>query len=64
MLFPFYEPIIRNDHSHFAVIKTGGAYLPLDRDFPSDRLRFMIIDSGAKCVITETEGQATLSKKR
>ncbi|WP_409465136.1 amino acid adenylation domain-containing protein [Amycolatopsis sp. GA6-003] len=33
------------------ILKTGAAYLPLDPDYPEDRLRFMIEDSGAELVI-------------
>lgn len=35
------------------ILKTGGAYLPLDPDFPRDRLAFMLEDSGAPLVLTE-----------
>ncbi len=34
------------------VLKAGGAYLPLDPEYPEDRLRFMVEDSGARVVIT------------
>ncbi|MFD0586351.1 amino acid adenylation domain-containing protein [Dactylosporangium darangshiense] len=34
-----------------AVLKAGGAYLPLDVEYPADRLRFMLADSGADVVI-------------
>ncbi|WP_406630959.1 amino acid adenylation domain-containing protein [Amycolatopsis sp. WGS_07] len=33
------------------VLKAGAAYLPLDPDYPEDRLRFMVEDSGAELVI-------------
>ncbi|WP_222719749.1 non-ribosomal peptide synthetase [Actinokineospora xionganensis] len=36
-----------------AVLKTGGAYLPLDPMFPSARLEFMRSDAGAAVVITQ-----------
>jgi len=36
-----------------AVLKSGRAYLPLDPDYPEERLRFMLEDSGAVCLVTE-----------
>lgn len=35
------------------ILKSGAAYLPLDPEYPSDRLRFMVRDSGARFVLTE-----------
>ncbi|MCC6140583.1 MAG: amino acid adenylation domain-containing protein [Nitrospira sp.] len=35
-----------------AVMKAGGCYVPLDPDYPRDRVRFMVEDSGASLVIT------------
>ncbi|HVS00394.1 MAG TPA: amino acid adenylation domain-containing protein [Thermoanaerobaculia bacterium] len=35
-----------------AVLKAGGAYLPLDPAYPADRVAFMIEDSGADVVLT------------
>ena len=40
--------------SALAVLKAGGAYLPLDPEYPADRLRFMIEDSEAPVVIAST----------
>ncbi|MER5703208.1 amino acid adenylation domain-containing protein [Micromonospora sp. NPDC002296] len=37
-----------------AVLKAGGAYLPLDPAYPPDRLRLMLTDSAAPIVVTET----------
>ncbi|MFE5614627.1 amino acid adenylation domain-containing protein [Streptomyces sp. NPDC056524] len=34
------------------VHKTGAAYLPLDLDYPADRVAFMLADSGARTVVT------------
>ncbi len=33
------------------IVKAGGAYLPLDRDYPAERLRFMIEDSRAAVLL-------------
>ncbi|MDQ2869940.1 MAG: non-ribosomal peptide synthetase [Acidobacteriota bacterium] len=37
----------------FAVLKAGGAYLPLDPTYPRERLRFMLEDSGAHSLLTD-----------
>lgn len=39
-----------------AVLKTGAAYVPLDPDYPRDRLDYMIEDSGAAAVIVGRGG--------
>ncbi|MGW4767353.1 amino acid adenylation domain-containing protein [Nocardia sp. NPDC004278] len=44
-----------------AVWTVGGAYLPLDADFPDDTLRRWMAGSGARLVLTEPEQQARLS---
>ncbi|MGW4446749.1 non-ribosomal peptide synthase/polyketide synthase [Streptomyces sp. NPDC004682] len=36
------------------VLKTGAAYLPLDLDYPADRLAYLLADSGARTVVTTT----------
>ena len=38
-----------------AVHKAGAAYLPLDPDFPSDRLAYMLEDARPVCVITSRQ---------
>ena len=35
------------------VLKAGGAFLPVDPEYPEERIRFMLSDSGAKFVITD-----------
>ncbi|WP_183147904.1 non-ribosomal peptide synthetase [Chryseobacterium nematophagum] len=35
-----------------AVFKAGGAYIPLDNDYPNDRLLYMLEDSKAKVLLT------------
>ncbi len=42
------------------ILKTGAAYAPLDPSYPSERLRFLIDDSGAALVVTETALAARL----
>ncbi|MCZ7462168.1 non-ribosomal peptide synthetase [Streptomyces sp. WMMC940] len=34
------------------VLRSGAAYLPLDPEYPSERLEFMLRDAGALCVLT------------
>ena len=46
------------------VLRAGAAYVPLDPDYPIDRLRFMISDSGARAVIAEPELWEQLGKHR
>ena len=36
------------------VLKAGGAYVPLDPAFPSDRVAFMLEDSGARVLVTQS----------
>lgn len=38
--------------SLLAVLKAGGAYLPLEPDLPAERLSYQLQDSGATCVLT------------
>lgn len=43
-----------------AVIRVGGCYVPLDPVYPSDRLSFMIEDSGLDIVITDNASVASV----
>jgi amino acid adenylation domain-containing protein len=38
----------------FAVLKAGGAYLPLDPGYPAERLRYMLEDGAPTAVLTQT----------
>ncbi|HEY2724811.1 MAG TPA: amino acid adenylation domain-containing protein [Pseudonocardiaceae bacterium] len=38
-----------------AVLKAGGAYLPVDRELPADRVGFMLADAAPALVITTTD---------
>ncbi|MEU7892851.1 amino acid adenylation domain-containing protein [Nonomuraea sp. NPDC049152] len=40
-----------------AVMAAGGAYLPLEPDYPDERLSFMVSDAGARVVITGEPGR-------
>ena len=44
--------------SLLGIIKAGGAYIPLDPDYPDERLAFMIKDSGIRILITQSDLQA------
>ncbi|WP_080497089.1 non-ribosomal peptide synthetase [Bacillus wiedmannii] len=36
-----------------AIVKAGGAYLPIDPDYPQERIQYMFEDSGSRIVLTE-----------
>nr|MCR5236995.1 amino acid adenylation domain-containing protein [Lachnospiraceae bacterium] len=42
-------------------LKSGGAFLPIDPEYPEDRIRFILEDSGAKILVT---GRDTLEKRK
>ncbi|MCP4157929.1 MAG: amino acid adenylation domain-containing protein, partial [bacterium] len=49
-----------------AVLKTGGTYMPIDPDYPEERIKYMIADSGVQLLLTsgspaETDTMKTLS---
>jgi non-ribosomal peptide synthetase component F len=44
-----------------AVLKAGGAYLPLDPAYPRERRAFMLADSGTRIVIARPEAMAELA---
>jgi len=37
-----------------AVMKAGGAFLPLDPDYPTQRLAYMLDDAGAHCLLSQS----------
>ncbi|WP_156496828.1 AMP-binding protein, partial [Alcanivorax sp. HI0083] len=45
-----------------AVMKAGGAFLPLDPGYPSDRLHYMLEDSSAKLLLTSSDLLETLPR--
>lgn len=38
-----------------AILKAGGCYVPLDPDYPSDRLDYMIKNSGIRLILTQSQ---------
>ncbi|MFB6393031.1 amino acid adenylation domain-containing protein [Polymorphospora lycopeni] len=41
--------------AELAVLKTGAAYLPLDVDYPADRIAYMLADAAPVCLLTTTD---------
>ncbi|WP_405719246.1 non-ribosomal peptide synthase/polyketide synthase [Streptomyces sp. NBC_01537] len=46
------------------VLKSGAAYLPVDLDYPADRVALMLADSGATTVVTTTAAAPRLPEGR
>jgi amino acid adenylation domain-containing protein len=44
------------------ILKAGGGYVPLDPDYPADRLDYMVANSGLACVVTESALAAKVSR--
>jgi amino acid adenylation domain-containing protein len=47
--------------SVLAVLKAGGAYLPLELSYPTERLGFMLRDAGAKVLISQSRFAGALA---
>jgi amino acid adenylation domain-containing protein/non-ribosomal peptide synthase protein (TIGR01720 family) len=39
----------------YAVLRAGGAYMPIDPDYPQERIRYLLADSSANAVMTRTD---------
>ena len=49
--------------SVLGILKAGGAYVPLGLNYPTDRLRFMLVDSGAEVIVTMGPVPAGLGRR-
>ncbi len=47
--------------SILAVLKSGAAYIPIDPNYPKDRIEYILKDSNVKIVLTENEHISSLS---
>ncbi|MGV9778882.1 amino acid adenylation domain-containing protein, partial [Streptosporangium sp. NPDC003464] len=43
-----------------AVLKSGAAYLPLDTDYPADRVAYMLADAAPVCLVTTADTAADI----
>ncbi|HEY6351461.1 MAG TPA: non-ribosomal peptide synthase/polyketide synthase [Candidatus Angelobacter sp.] len=48
--------------SFLGILKAGGTYVPLDSDFPPERLAYMVQDTGAPVIVTQTRLRSWLPK--
>jgi amino acid adenylation domain-containing protein len=48
----------------WAVLKAGGAYLPVDPSYPAARVEFMLSDSEARVILTQRKMQARFEGQR
>ena len=46
------------------ILKSGAAYLPIDPDYPQDRIDYMLSDSNAKILITENDIEDLLDNSK
>ena len=42
------------------ILKSGAAYVPVDTDFPQDRIRYMLEDTEASIIVSSKESRSKL----
>ncbi|MFV2013560.1 MULTISPECIES: non-ribosomal peptide synthetase [unclassified Micromonospora] len=60
---PSYETSLRQIDrlcGMLGILKAGGAYVPLDADHPADRLAFLLEDTGASIIVTQSALRGSL----
>lgn len=56
----FMSPSNRLLAATWGILRSGAAYLPLAVDYPLERVRYMIVDSGLRHIVVDRESHATL----
>ena len=46
------------------IMKSGGAYVPMDPDYPESRVRYAMEDAGVKVVVTQARHEGMVSESR
>ena len=59
----YMEPSVDVIISILAIFKSGSAYVPIDTELPSERIKHVLQDSGAKCLITTKNYQENINFK-
>lgn len=59
----FLEKNIGRIIAMLAVIKAGGCYVPLEKDIPSARIKYIIEDSSLNCLIVDNEDTEAYAKE-
>ncbi|PZD92997.1 hypothetical protein DNH61_25415 [Paenibacillus sambharensis] len=55
------EPSLEMIVGVLAVLKAGGAFLPIDPGYPQERVQYFLTDSGAEILLTQTRFIGTIS---
>ena len=50
--------------SILGILKSGGAYVPIDPEYPQDRIAYMLEDTGAKLIVSSQASQNKLSQQQ